>query len=308
MVASWLRDRLGDLLAAVPRVHAPQSGHAVQNLASVVRPVVHALCAFEQARIGFELPIGGERHPERFEISAGRSGRHVRFQEQRRCPHDKKIGHRPQFAPKKPRDSVLSVDYSKQRLNPGIIMTIDVGSHLKVCSLDVRPFAARTGKARRGYERNDFADRAESGEPFDQLAQEGARWHSDVTRRIFHARSAKRPTGVLRKGRAGGHRCWRHFELSSGRSQAPERASSIMHERYARGRDTGEDMLSHKGEEGGLVLRGKIELTVGGQRRVPSVPAMRTTSSARCRIGSATGGRRAKSSAPARLLHSEMFF
>lgn len=45
------------------------------------------------------------------------------------------------------------------------------------------------------------------------------------------------------------------------------RAMTIMHERYRPGADTGSDMLSHKGEEGGVVVSGKIELTVGGQTR-----------------------------------------
>jgi len=45
------------------------------------------------------------------------------------------------------------------------------------------------------------------------------------------------------------------------------RAMTIMHERYRAGADTGADMLSHKGEEGGVVVSGKIELTVGGQMR-----------------------------------------
>jgi transcriptional regulator with XRE-family HTH domain len=48
----------------------------------------------------------------------------------------------------------------------------------------------------------------------------------------------------------------------------PNRALSILHERYAAGADTGTDMLSHAGEEGGVVVRGAIELTVGGQSRV----------------------------------------
>jgi transcriptional regulator with XRE-family HTH domain len=51
-------------------------------------------------------------------------------------------------------------------------------------------------------------------------------------------------------------------------AKRPNRAMSIMHERYRSGADTGTDMLSHKGEEGGVVLSGKIELTVGGQARV----------------------------------------
>ncbi|MEI6208628.1 MAG: cupin domain-containing protein [Desulfuromonadales bacterium] len=39
----------------------------------------------------------------------------------------------------------------------------------------------------------------------------------------------------------------------------------ILHERIERGADTGEEMLSHESEEGGIVIRGKIELTVDGQ-------------------------------------------
>lgn len=51
-------------------------------------------------------------------------------------------------------------------------------------------------------------------------------------------------------------------------AKRPNRAMSIMHERYRPGADTGADMLTHKGEEGGIVVRGRIELTVGGQTRL----------------------------------------
>src|ERR1700748_1554368 len=47
-----------------------------------------------------------------------------------------------------------------------------------------------------------------------------------------------------------------------------KRTMSILHERYAPGADTGEEMLTHAGEEGGVVVRGKIELTVGGETRI----------------------------------------
>jgi transcriptional regulator with XRE-family HTH domain len=46
------------------------------------------------------------------------------------------------------------------------------------------------------------------------------------------------------------------------------RAMSVMYERYAPGADTGAEMLRHEGEEGGVVVRGRIELTVGGDTRV----------------------------------------
>jgi transcriptional regulator with XRE-family HTH domain len=51
-------------------------------------------------------------------------------------------------------------------------------------------------------------------------------------------------------------------------AKRPNRTMTIMHERYRPDADTGSDMLSHKGEEGGIILTGRIELTVGGQSRV----------------------------------------
>ena len=42
----------------------------------------------------------------------------------------------------------------------------------------------------------------------------------------------------------------------------------ILRERYPPGADTGETMLSHDSEEGGIVLAGRIEITVGEQRRI----------------------------------------
>jgi transcriptional regulator with XRE-family HTH domain len=51
-------------------------------------------------------------------------------------------------------------------------------------------------------------------------------------------------------------------------AKRPGRAMTIMHERYRPKADTGADMLSHKGEEGGVVIAGRIELTVGVQSRV----------------------------------------
>src|SRR5450755_4661004 len=49
-----------------------------------------------------------------------------------------------------------------------------------------------------------------------------------------------------------------------------KRGMSILHERYAPNADTGEEMLTHAGEEGGVIVKGKIELTVGGESRVLS--------------------------------------
>lgn len=56
-----------------------------------------------------------------------------------------------------------------------------------------------------------------------------------------------------------------HLRLVAGTRR--DRAMSIMHETYAPGADTGNEMLTHDGEEGGVVVRGRIEITVGGERR-----------------------------------------
>jgi transcriptional regulator with XRE-family HTH domain len=39
----------------------------------------------------------------------------------------------------------------------------------------------------------------------------------------------------------------------------------ILYERYQPGADTGQSMLSHDAEEGGIVLQGRLEVTVGEQ-------------------------------------------
>jgi transcriptional regulator with XRE-family HTH domain len=47
-----------------------------------------------------------------------------------------------------------------------------------------------------------------------------------------------------------------------------QRGMSILHERYAPNADTGEEMLTHAGEQGGVIVKGRIEVTVGGESRV----------------------------------------
>jgi transcriptional regulator with XRE-family HTH domain len=50
-------------------------------------------------------------------------------------------------------------------------------------------------------------------------------------------------------------------------AQRPGRQMTLLHERYAPGAGTGEEMLEHRGEECGVVIRGRIEVTVGGNTR-----------------------------------------
>lgn len=52
-----------------------------------------------------------------------------------------------------------------------------------------------------------------------------------------------------------------------GRNLAGKRLQ-ILHERYAPGADTGKTLYQHAAEEGGVVIAGSIEVTVGSERRV----------------------------------------
>jgi len=51
-------------------------------------------------------------------------------------------------------------------------------------------------------------------------------------------------------------------------AQRPGRQLTILHERYAAGAGTGDEMIVHRGEEGGVVVRGRLEVTVAGNTRV----------------------------------------
>lgn len=51
-------------------------------------------------------------------------------------------------------------------------------------------------------------------------------------------------------------------------SDLATRRLQLLYERYAPGADTGNSMLSHDAEEGGLILSGNLEVTVGESTRV----------------------------------------
>lgn len=47
-----------------------------------------------------------------------------------------------------------------------------------------------------------------------------------------------------------------------------DKAIQILHERIEPGADSGAEMLRHESEEGGVVIRGRVELTIGGETQV----------------------------------------
>src|SRR3569833_2578084 len=51
-------------------------------------------------------------------------------------------------------------------------------------------------------------------------------------------------------------------------AKRPGRQLTVLHKRYAVGAATGEEMLAHQSEESGVVVRGRIELTVRETARV----------------------------------------
>ncbi|HTO83365.1 MAG TPA: cupin domain-containing protein [Methylomirabilota bacterium] len=51
-------------------------------------------------------------------------------------------------------------------------------------------------------------------------------------------------------------------------AQRHDRRLQVTHEIYQPGADTGHDMITHDGEEGGVVVRGRLEVTVGEQTAV----------------------------------------
>jgi transcriptional regulator with XRE-family HTH domain len=56
------------------------------------------------------------------------------------------------------------------------------------------------------------------------------------------------------------------FRLVAARN--PHRALQMVHEVYRPGADTGHDMITHDGEEAGIVIRGRLEVTVGEQKQI----------------------------------------
>jgi hypothetical protein len=73
-----LRDRTHDRFAAMAGIDAPESGGGVEYSAPVLGHVVHVLGRDQNAGCRLELPIGGEGHPEGFEVVIARGHERLR--------------------------------------------------------------------------------------------------------------------------------------------------------------------------------------------------------------------------------------
>ena len=146
-------------------------------------------------------------------------------------------------------------------------MTIDVGGHLRAVrmmyGLSQRELAKRAGVTNGTIsliEQNRVSPSVSSlKKVLDGVPMSLADFFTldlQETPQVFYARDELTDIGD------------RDVSLRLVAAKRPNRAMTIMHERYRPKADTGSDMLSHKGEEGGIILTGRIELTVGGQSRV----------------------------------------
>ena len=146
-------------------------------------------------------------------------------------------------------------------------MNIDVGGHLKAVrimyGLSQRELAKRAGVTNGTIsliEQNRVSPSVSSlKKVLDGIPMSLAEFFTldlQVNPQVFYARDELTDIGD------------RDVSLRLIAAKRPNRAMAIMHERYRPKADTGSDMLSHKGEEGGVIVSGRIELTVGGQSRV----------------------------------------
>jgi transcriptional regulator with XRE-family HTH domain len=146
-------------------------------------------------------------------------------------------------------------------------MNIDVGGHLKAVrimyGLSQRELAKRAGVTNGTIsliEQNRVSPSVSSlKKVLDGIPMSLAEFFTldlQVNPQVFYARDELTDIGD------------RDVSLRLIAAKRPNRAMAIMQERYRPKADTGADMLSHKGEEGGVIVSGRIELTVGGQSRV----------------------------------------
>jgi len=143
---------------------------------------------------------------------------------------------------------------------------IDVGAHLRAVrtmyGMSQRKLAKRAGVTNgliSLIEQNRVSPSVSSLKVLDGIPMSLAEFFTldlSATPQVFFARDELTDLGD------------RNVSLRLVAARRPNRAMAIMHERYAPGADTGGDMLRHDGEEGGVVVRSHIELTIGADSRV----------------------------------------
>jgi transcriptional regulator with XRE-family HTH domain len=160
-----------------------------------------------------------------------------------------------------------SVDNSKRFLLEGLEMNLDVGARLRTIrqhhGLSQRELARRAGVTNgliSLVEMNRVSPSVSSlkklldGIPMSLAEFFTGDFNKDTP--VFYA-----PEDLLELGNE-------EVSLRLVAAQRAGRQMTLLHERYAPGAQTGDEMLAHKGEEGGVVVKGRIELTVGPETRI----------------------------------------
>jgi transcriptional regulator with XRE-family HTH domain len=81
----------------------------------------------------------------------------------------------------------------------------------------------------------------------------------------FFTRDLSGPDDVVYRSRALPNMGTGPIEYRLVAAPRRERQMSILSEVYQPGADTGDDLLTHSGEEGGVIVEGELELTVAGR-------------------------------------------
>ena len=162
----------------------------------------------------------------------------------------------------------LEVSVSRKRTPaPPPRQSVDVGARLKASrvarALSQRDLASRAGVTNgmiSMIEQNKHSPSvATLNRLTDALGVSFAEFFSldlPATPQVFYG---KTDLLLLTEGRV-------QFRVVAG--ERTDKAVQILHEVYEPGGDTGAEMLTHRGEEGGIILEGQVELTVGDKVRV----------------------------------------
>ena len=266
----------GDLAAAVAGIDAPEAGRTVDHLAAVDGGVVHALGGSEQPRRLLELPVGRERHPERIGLQGVRllmkgHGRLLWLAAARY--HRATLGKAQQVLFLRSCNPLILLShvgaylFDPKHLQQGFAMSVDIGGRLRFVrarhKLSQRELAKRSGVT------NSTISLIESNQMNPSVG---------ALKRIldglpmglaeFFAIEPERPRKAFYRADELTEIGKKPISFRQVGDNLFGRSLQILKERYEPGSDTGRVPLTHDGEEGGIVVSGRLEVTVDDERRI----------------------------------------
>lgn len=142
--------------------------------------------------------------------------------------------------------------------------------------MDRLGYRLRTLRSARGLSQRRLASLASVSNATISLIESGRTDPSmGLMKRILDAMDVSFADFFAADETAGARHIFRHEELTriadgpitylQVGGDLSERQPQIMYERYAPGADTGRSMLKHDAEEGGIVISGRLEVTIGNR-------------------------------------------